>query len=41
MEPQLKMEFIGRMGTEGKEKGAVETESANDGVAQKDATEAG
>lgn len=40
------MEFIGRMGTEEKEKekekgGAAETESTNDGSAQKDATEAG
>lgn len=41
VEPELKMELIGRMGTEEKEKGAVEAESANDGSAQKDATETG
>eukprot|EP00903_Cladosiphon_okamuranus_P009925 g9422.t1 len=48
VEPELKMEFIGRMGTEEKEekekekeKAAVEMESTNDGSAQKDSTEGG
>lgn len=37
MEPELKMEFIGRMGTEGKEEGTADTDSTNDGIAQIDA----
>lgn len=41
VEPTLKMEFIGRMGTEGKEKGAVEADSSNCGTAHKDANETG
>eukprot|EP00752_Nemacystus_decipiens_P012829 g11361.t1 len=41
VQPELRMDFIGRMGTEEKEKkGTVETESTNDGSAQKDAIEA-
>lgn len=39
VEPELKMEFIGRMGTEGREEGAaVDTDSTHDGIAQNDAT---
>lgn len=37
VEPQLKMEFVGRMGTERKQEGAADTDSTNDGIAQNDA----
>lgn len=40
LEPALKMEFLGRMGTEATQEGAMETDSATDGTPQNEAVAA-